>query len=159
MKNFMIGLITGIVLGVGLYWFLTHRSYDEAFYYPQGFEGCSYVVYNLEGTLPLEIEDGTIQYPFDEDGLVLTSSPSDFGWEGRDHSGFHQTEYFYVNTEGEEVGEVPRSEIGFVSLGSWGKNGRTKITRLSVPVKTNAEVCDLAYEELERKLDEKLGPD
>lgn len=158
MKKFYLGLLVGIGIGVALYWIVTHRSYDEAFYFPEGFEGCSYVVYDLEGTPPLEIQDGAIQYRFDREGLVLTSSPQDFGWEGRDHSGMHKTSYMYVNEQGKKTSEIPNSEIGFVSLGSYAVNGRTQITRLSVPLKEKAEVCDLAYEELERKLDEKLGP-
>ena len=156
MKKIISGMIIGIVIGFGLYWIFTHKVYDEAFYFQDGYEGCAYVVYNIEGTPQLEIEDDTIQYHFDEDGLVLTSSPEDFGWEGRETSGFHETKYFYVNENGEKIKEIPESEIGFVSLGSYSQDGRVQITRLSIPVGNKAKACDEKYEELEEKLDEKL---
>lgn len=156
MKKFISGVVVGIVIGVGLYWVFTHRSYDEAFYFPEGYKGCAYVVYNIRGTPQLEILDGTIQYLFDEDGLLLTTSPPDFGWEGRDTSGFHDVRYFYINEKGEKTKEIPESEIGFVSLGE-SENGRVVINRLSIPVGNIAKECGEKYEKLEKKLDEKLN--
>ncbi|MCL1698159.1 hypothetical protein [Lysinibacillus sp. BPa_S21] len=156
MKKIISGMIVGIAIGFGLYWIITHKVYDEAFYFPKGYEGCAYVVYNIEGTPQLEIEDNTIQYHFDEDGLVLTTSPQDFGWEGKENSGFHDVKYFYVNENGEKINEIPESEIGFVSLGSYSQNGRIQITMMSIPVGDTAKACDEKYEELEEILDKKL---
>lgn len=43
------GMIVGIAIGFGMYWIITHKVYDEAFYFQKGYEGCAYVVYNIEG--------------------------------------------------------------------------------------------------------------
>lgn len=87
---------------------------------------------------------------------MLTTSPQDFGWEGKEHSGFHDVKYFYVNENGEKIKEIPESEIGFVSLGSYSQNGRVQIPKKSIPVGDTAKACDEKYEELEEKLDKKL---
>ena len=56
------------------------RPFDEAFYIPEGFEGCASIVYNIRGVHDLEVRKHTIQYHLDKDGILLTNSPADFGW-------------------------------------------------------------------------------
>ncbi|WAA13381.1 DUF6843 domain-containing protein [Fervidibacillus halotolerans] len=81
------------------------------YYLPEGFQGCAYVFYNVESEPPLTLKDGVIDYHFNEDGILLTSSPPDFGWEGRDSSGFYQANYY----SGDRL--MDKEEITFSSLG------------------------------------------
>jgi hypothetical protein len=148
--------IGGIVIfTVFLWWLIRNSPLNEAFYVPEGFEGCVNVVYNIVGTPVLEVEDHTIQYHLDEDGVLMTYSPPDFGWEGKESSGLHTTTYYYVDTKGEILEEIPLEEIGQGTLGEYSGNGRIKITRYAVPIGKGIS-CEGNHEKLDELVDEKL---
>lgn len=148
------GLI--ILLLILLWWLIRSRPLNETFYVPEGFEGCVNIVYNIVGTPALEAEDHTIHYDLDEDGILLTSSPPDFGWEGKASSGFYTATYYYVDGNGEILEEIPMEEIGQGTLGEYSENGRIKITRYAIPVGDTEVTCDENHKELDKLVDEKL---
>lgn len=47
------------------------------YYFANDFKGCA--IYNVSNSSPLEVKHETINYYFDEDGILLTSSPQVFG--------------------------------------------------------------------------------
>ncbi|MEV9639594.1 hypothetical protein ABZ756_02705 [Mammaliicoccus sciuri] len=126
------------------------RPFDEAFYIPEGFEGCASIVYNIRGVHDLEVRKHTIQYHLDKDGILLTNSPADFGWKGKKNSGFHNIEYYYVNKDG-GISEIPAENIGQSTFGEYSKDGRVRLTTHTVPIGNKEKVCTDEYEKLNIK--------
>jgi hypothetical protein len=155
MRKLIIGIAAIIIVGVLLYAEL-NRPYDEAYAIPEGFTGCAYVVYNVEGAPPLKVKDNTIQYKLDKDGIMVTSSPEDFGWEGKEHSGFHKITYFYVDENGNKIADIPEDMIGQRVLGSYDKDGKAIVTRVAFSVGDTNARCDTNYDDLLKKLKEKI---
>lgn len=150
-------IATGIIiLIVVVIYSWVSRPFNEVFYVPEGFKGCANIVYNIEGTPALEVEKHAIQYRFGKDGILLTSSPYDFGWEGQKTSGFSKTEYYYVNKNG-DISEIPNENIGEGTLGEYSKNGRLRLTRYAVPIGSERLSCESNHEELDKLVDEKLN--
>ena len=147
-------LLIGAVAALFFYGWIT-RPVDEALYLPENFEGCAAVVYNIRGIPDLEIEKHTINYYFDEDGILLTNSPLDFGWEGRKTSGFSKTEYYYVHTNG-DVSEIPIENIGPSTLGEYSVDGRVRLTSYTTSIGTMENACEDYVEKLDKLVDKKL---
>ena len=156
MKKGIIGSGVFLVLLGGWYWLEKNKPYDETFLIPRDYRGCVSVVYDIQGVPELTVEDHTIIYTIEKDGILLTSSPDDFGWEGKENSGPHHINYFYVDENSNEVNEIPENLIGPVVLGEYSENGRVLIKRLTFPINDQNASCDNNFEELNKKVDEKL---
>ncbi|MBB4826923.1 hypothetical protein HNO89_004207 [Sporosarcina luteola] len=154
-KGFHISGSVVIFFALAIYWWIS-RPLDEAFYVPEDFEGCASIVYDIQGVSALEVKNHTIQYHLDKDGILLTSSPADFGWEGQTSSGFHTTEYYYVNKNG-KASEIPIEHIGQGTLGEYSENGRVRLTRYAVPIGNKEMSCEDEYYNLDKLVDEKLN--
>lgn len=63
---------------------------------------CAHIFYDVPDAPPLEIVDKEIDYVFDEDNMLYTSSPITFGWATEDDSGARK-HMFYV--DGEKIEE------------------------------------------------------
>ncbi|WAA09872.1 DUF6843 domain-containing protein [Fervidibacillus albus] len=86
-----------LLMFIPAYWLFSseEKISEQNYYLPEGFEGCALIFYNVEGAPPLKLTDeGVINYHFNEDGILFTSSPEDFGWEGKDSSGFYKANYY-----------------------------------------------------------------
>lgn len=75
------------------------RSKDEIaeqmnYYFSENETACAFIFYDVEGAEPLKIEDGIVNHHFDGKNLLLTSSPSDFGWKSKKTAGFSSTDYY-----------------------------------------------------------------
>ncbi|QPA31254.1 DUF6843 domain-containing protein [Thermaerobacillus caldiproteolyticus] len=128
------------------------EAYDEEYFIPKDFKGCVYTVYNVQGAPPLEVRDYTILYKFDKDGVLVTSSPENFGWEGKEHSGFFESRYFYVDENGKKISEIPQKMISPPVFGTYtSEDGRT-ITRQTFSVGDKSASCDTNYGKILNKL-------
>lgn len=155
MKKVVIGIVTFLIVVGGTYWMFSKEGpYDAAYAIPEGFKGCVYIVYNVEDAPPLEVKDNTIQYKLDEDGIMLTSSPEDFGWEGERRSGFYNSDYFYVDENGNKTEDIPQEMIIGEVLGESTQVGKT-ITRKTFSVGNENAQCDTNYDDLLNKLEKK----
>jgi hypothetical protein len=150
--NIVLAII--FIVGGGLFWSKA-RTYNEEYALPEGFKGCAYIVYNIQGTPPLDVKNGTIIYKFDHDGLLLTSSPKDFGWEGRKSSGFHKMKFYYIDENGHKVEDISHDMIGFHALGNYQKDGIIHVTRETFSVGVQNANCDTNYDYLLEKMKEK----
>ncbi|PFA66802.1 hypothetical protein CN378_12960 [Bacillus sp. AFS015802] len=159
MKKMTIWGLIIISILVSWYWLEKNKPYDEVFMIPKGYKGCVNVVYEIQGVPPLEVKDHSIQYKVDHDGILLTSSPPDFGWEGKESSGLHDIEYFYIDEEGAKTKEIPEDKIGPTVLGEHSENGKILSKRLTFSVNNKGASCDQNFEELEKKVNEKLRVD
>jgi hypothetical protein len=149
MKKLLISTAAAVVLGGGGYWLYSNQPYDEEYLIPKGFKGCVYIVYNVQGAPPLKVIDHTILYKFDKDGVLVTSSPEDFGWEGKEHSGFFEARYFYIDENGKKIAEIPQEMIGQTVLGDYSnEDGRIVITRKTFSIGDKNATCDTNYDEL-----------
>ncbi|MBO8178479.1 MAG: hypothetical protein H0Z31_13635 [Bacillus sp. (in: Bacteria)] len=149
-------IFISVILGIVIYYIWSQPiSYDRAYAFPEGFRGCAYIVYHVEDAPPLEIKHFTILYEFDEDGILLTSSPEDFGWEGKKHSGWYKSEFYYVDENGKKVQDIPQDMIGFHALGSYEKEGETMLTRETFSVGDPDVLCDTNYDDLLKKLEKR----
>ncbi|MBF4500382.1 hypothetical protein IRY55_03310 [Savagea sp. SN6] len=92
------------------------RLTDEAYAFLSK-EGCYYVVYNQPDAPPLPFEDGWITYDFTKENPIITSSPQDLGWEGKNSSGAYRTHIVVDGTL------LPLEEQGDLI----GANGSTEI--------------------------------
>lgn len=71
----------------------------EVYEFPEGFQGCAIIFYNVETAPPLKIREGKLTKTFLQNGeVLLTSSPQQFGWANDEHSGWHEVE-IYVGDE------------------------------------------------------------
>ena len=80
--------------------FRNQPNFTTAVYeFPADFQGCAIIFYDVETAPPLEIRNGKLTNNFlQNDGVLLTSSPQQFGWPNDNHSGWHQVE-IYVGDE------------------------------------------------------------
>lgn len=93
------------------------KHFDEANYYFSSNEtACAYIFYNVPDAPVLKIENRIINHHFDEDNLLLTSSPEHFGWNNEDDSGFHKMNYY----QGDQ--QMSEQEI-FASTGAYQYEG------------------------------------
>lgn len=125
------GISVIIILVAGLGYLFADSSkpgVDQTYLLPMGFEGCVLVNYKMEGAPPLKIEDNEIVYQVPDDGIIYTSSPADFGWVSKEHSGPHQTRAFYVDEAGNAVQELPLEKIRFGANGSMQEDGKLEKT-------------------------------
>lgn len=58
-----------VILMLLVFWLIFNRekAYDEEFSLPEGFTGCGYVLYNIEGAPPLIPEYDTIVHEFNNE--------------------------------------------------------------------------------------------
>lgn len=92
------------------------------YYFPKDFKGCAMVFYNVANSPSLEFKDGNINYHFDNNGMLMTSSPEDFGWEGRKNSGFHKSNFYkgnqlmdYNEIVSHSLGEIKDPNLGNIN--------------------------------------------
>lgn len=157
MRKIVLLIIGVVIIALALYWWVSRTSpLNETFYVPEGFEGCANIVYNIAGAPVLKVEKHYIQYHLDEDGILLTSSPYDFGWEGQETSGLSKTKYYYVENNGEVSKEIPKEKIGEGTVGEYSDNGRLQITRYAIPIGNKEVSCAENHKELDKLVDEKL---
>lgn len=117
-------LLILILLGA-IYKFITNQDgVDKTFLLPNDFEGCVFINYNVEGASPLKIKDNEIIYKVPESGIIYTSSPSEFGFANKEHSGWFELNAFYVDENDEIIEKLPQEKIrsaGIVSTQEEGK--------------------------------------
>ncbi|WP_369899447.1 hypothetical protein [Bacillus manliponensis] len=92
---------------------------DEIYLIPDGYTGCVSIFYDVKNASPLEIKDKVITYKIPEDGILRASSNETFGWGQKEHSGWHETKYYYVDREGNKV----RKLIEYEDIHSIGNTG------------------------------------
>lgn len=146
-----------ILGGGGLYWFMNVKTYDAEYAIPEGFRGCAYVVFNVENAPPLKVKNNVILYKIDDDGVMLTSSSEDFGWEGKKFSGFHKTNYYYVNENGKKVSKIPEDKIYNPVLGYYQEEEKILVRRETFAINDTNANCDTDYDALFKILEKKLG--
>ncbi|MBW3110244.1 hypothetical protein KYJ26_00100 [Bacillus sp. MCCB 382] len=125
LKKMLISFPIFLTLLGGWYWLEKNEPYDEVFMIPRDYKGCVNVVYEIHGVPPLEVKDHSIQYKMDHDGILLTSSPPDFGWEGKESSGLHDIDSFYIDEEGMKINEIPKTRSGPSSWENIVKTGKS----------------------------------
>ncbi|MEK4494707.1 DUF6843 domain-containing protein [Ureibacillus sp. FSL W8-0352] len=99
MKKFAFGIVAvGIVIAFAYWVFANSDSPDYKainYYLPESFKGCAVIVYDQVDAPALTIsDDKEVDVVFDENGVMKTSSPSNFGWQSEGNSGFHKSHYF-----------------------------------------------------------------
>lgn len=142
-RNRAIYIIFILTVAVVLFMNFNKKSgFDEEFSLPEGFTGCAYVLYNVEGAPELTLEEGTIKHRFNNQGISITSSPESFGWPDKDEgSGPIQLTYQYVDENGFITESIPIEEIHNQNLGSRDVDGEVIITKFSFSVKNNNNTC------------------
>lgn len=121
-----IGIAVLILIFLGtMYRFIANQDgVDQTYLLPLGFEGCVVINYNVKGATPLKIENNEIVYKVPKTGVLYTSSPSDFGWVNKKHSGAYQLHAFYVDEKGEKIEELPQEKIRFGANGATQEEGK-----------------------------------
>lgn len=94
------------------------KGVDQTYILPLNYEGCVIIYYDIENAPPLEMVDNMITYEVPEDGIIKTSSPMEFGWVSRNHSGSYQLHAFYIDKNGNKVRELTHDEMPFGATGS-----------------------------------------
>ncbi|MDF0725778.1 hypothetical protein PY093_03500 [Cytobacillus sp. S13-E01] len=151
MKKITIVLLSAILLGGAYYMFFAKKTAnDEEFALPEGYQGCAHVVYNVKNAPPLKVTDGKIVHTFDENGISLTSSPEDFGWEGEEFSGFYNATYYYVDKQGNKTSEIEQEQIFNSGLGSLEEDGKVQITHYHFSVKDKNASCEKDLERVKK---------
>ena len=130
MKKVGLMILLGVVIGAFAFFIVSVNSAPKFkainYYLPEDFEGCAVAIYNQEGEKALTIsKNREIDYKFDELGVMKTSSPQQFGWEGRKDSGFHKANYFAGETalsandiHSHNIGEINNPDLGTVEYAS-----------------------------------------
>lgn len=153
MKKIVIGVILAIVAGGAYYMFVVKKTaYDEEFVLPEGYQGCAHVVYNVKDAPPLKVTNGRIVHTFDENGIFLTSSPEDFGWEGKESSGSFKSTYVYADKKGNKTSEIEQEQIFASALGSLEEEGEVTITHYHFSVKDKHVSCENDLERVKKLL-------
>lgn len=136
-KKFLLISIIFIVVLVIFTWINKPvTDVSEVYLIPEEYQGCVWIYYNQPKAKPLVIENKEIIYQIPENGILNTSSPSDFG-----NLGWHDVKAFYVNDQGQRVQEVPHEDY---KLGGSYSNGSPLSERFWVKFKTNItneDVC------------------
>jgi len=69
------------------------------YYFSENATNCAYIFYNVEGAEPLTMKERTVNYHFNEQNIITTSSSYNFGWKYEDGSGPNEVHYFKGNTK------------------------------------------------------------
>ncbi|QDZ81096.1 DUF6843 domain-containing protein [Priestia megaterium] len=99
-------IFLGLLLLVGTIYFLffhERRGMDTVYLIPNDYKGCVGVFYNVKGKSPLKVQNDKVIHKISRDGKLETSSPQSFGWYSTEDSGWHNSEYYYVNNQGKKV--------------------------------------------------------
>lgn len=64
------------------------------YYFSSNDSFCAPIFYDVKNAPPLTIKDNVIDYHFDHQNLLTTSSSYDFGWKSKENSGFRTTNYY-----------------------------------------------------------------
>lgn len=122
------------------------------YYFAENDNTCAFIFYDVEGAAPLVLEDKTVDYKFNEDNIIITSSPPNFSLN-KINRGFREHNYFLADGSKLEYEEEP----GFFT-GSKVVHGKERIYNLFNF--TNKEECfsdDLNEEyKITRELIEKV---
>ncbi|MDZ5472944.1 hypothetical protein SM124_14595 [Bacillus sp. 31A1R] len=123
-----IGIAVLVLLFLGIMYSLlvNQEGVDQTYLLPSGYEGCVVINYNVKGAPPLKIENNIITYKVPPNGIINTSSPSDFGWVNEKHSGAYQLRAFYVDEKGEILEELPQEKIRFGAIGASQEVGKAE---------------------------------
>lgn len=138
--TFLFLILVGVTFQF-IYFINVRNGVDQTYLLPNGFEGCVFLNYDVEGASPLKIENNEIVYKVPESGVINTSSPSDFGWTNEKHSGYYQLSAFYVGEDGEIIEKLPQEKIRFGANGSSQKEGEA-MTHHSYQIFGSKEIED-----------------
>ena len=97
-KKFLLFLPALFLVGCGDY------ANTANYHFAENQNSCAFIFYDVEGAAPLVIEDKTVEYNFDENNIITTSSPPDFSLN-KINRGFREHNYFIADgskLEGEE---------------------------------------------------------
>ena len=88
-----------ILFSVFILFGCSDRKIDEVakefnFYLSENKTACAFIFYDVEGTPALTIEDRIVSYHFNDENILTTSSPPDFGWKSKETSGFKPFNYY-----------------------------------------------------------------
>ncbi|WP_100330546.1 DUF6843 domain-containing protein [Bacillus xiapuensis] len=140
-KRILPSIIILIFIGWLVYMFITRdERYSVSYELPMGFKGCAIVVYDVKDAPALKIKNQNITYRFNDEGVLYTSSPYDFGWEGENGSGFHDTTYAYVDEKGKKVSELSTEDIIGHNHGSY-ENDKFQVESFGVKIEDGKDIC------------------
>ena len=69
------------------------------FYFSANETACGFIFYDVEEAPALTIENRIVSYNFDEQNILSTSSPIDFGWKSRENPGFAEFNFYNGDRE------------------------------------------------------------
>lgn len=74
------------------------------YYFSNKETACAFIFYEVAGASPLKIEEHVIDYHFDENNIIKTSSSYDFGWKSKETGGFRGTHYY--KQDGSKIDDI-----------------------------------------------------
>lgn len=116
-----------ILVFLATFYFFTNRNktgVDQTYLLPMNFKGCVVINYDVIKAPPLQIKNNEITYTVPDDGIIDTSSPMEYGWVNKNHSGALRINAFYVDENRKKVKRVPQKEIRFGATGSMQEAGQ-----------------------------------
>lgn len=116
-----------LLLVAGACFNMKDKKIKEEVLFPDGYRGCSYIVYDISNTPKLEMKDDTIIYKLNEHGVLATSSPQHFGWDNEKSSPNLERHYYYVSKNGDKK-EISLDNIQSEGNGSTSKKGMEELT-------------------------------
>lgn len=120
-----------ILLAAGAWYFFApdnKKGIDQVYLLPKNFNGCAVIIYDIKDAPPLKIENNEITYEFPETGIIYTSSPMEFGWVNKEHSGAYRLRAFYIDENGNKIRAVSEEEIRCGGTGSVQEDGKNEQT-------------------------------
>lgn len=84
------------------------------YYFPENKTACAFVFYDVEAAPALTIKDHVVDYHLNEENILTTSSPSDFGWASEKFSGPRHVYFF--NSDGSQI--MDEDKMPLLSNGS-----------------------------------------
>lgn len=73
------------------------------YHFSENQTGCAFIFYDVEDAPPLTMENRVIDYHFNDENIITTSSSADFGWKSEEDSGFHDKNFY--KADGSELGQ------------------------------------------------------
>lgn len=97
------------------------KSADEVakqvnYHFSEKSKACAYVFYDVKGALALKLEDRNLNLHFDNQNIISTSSPIDFGWKSAETPGIKTFNYY--NSDGSKIAdeEIPTAVTGATKI-------------------------------------------
>ena len=73
------------------------------YHFSENQTACAFIFYDVEDAPPLTMEDRVIDYHFNDQNIITTSSSVDFGWKSEENSGSHDKNFY--KADGSEIGQ------------------------------------------------------